>query len=138
MIDTRGLQILMGEFNQIWKWPLWGTEIALMCVTIFGNCGAVWGEGPRKIHMALTGLTAFVVLAITFSNVAIVYHVARSVLSEWKGCKSKRAMFSKFLRSTPPLRVVIGANFTADKAMVLSCLKIITENSVSLLVSQRK
>ena len=82
VVEIRKLQILQGEFNALLKWTLWGFEVVLMCTVIFASCGAVWGSGLRKIHMAVLAVALTVILSITFNKLASIYDGSAEVLRE--------------------------------------------------------
>ena len=135
--DTRKLQILVGEFNALLKWALWGFLIVLMCTAIFAICGAVWDDGGRKMHMTSIAVFMTVLINIIYTKLASLFEVSEAVLTGWRRGNALRPWFPRFLRSTPPLRVLIGSYFYADKELVLTTMGIIADNSVTLLVSRR-
>ena len=137
-METRKLQILQCEFNELLKWPLWGMQISLICTVVFAICGSVWnGEVPRKLHLAISGAGQACVMTMMYSRMASIYDNSARNLKQWRRCRAERAWIVRFLRSTPPLRVLIGSYFFADKRLVLTSLGIIAQNSVTLLVSRR-
>ena len=135
-METRKLQILGTEFNAMFKWILWFFQVVVIGVIVFGICGAVWGEGQRKLHMAISAGGVIVIQTYVFSKVASVFDSSRAVIVEWCRCGG-HAWFARFLRSTPLLRVFLGSYFYADTQLVLTSLSIIAQNSVTLLVSRR-
>ena len=76
------------------------------------------------------------VSAQLYGNLGSIFNVSTEVLTSWRGCKIERALISRFLKFTPPIRVSIGAYFYADKELVLTSLGIVAENSVTLLVGR--
>ena len=133
----RKLQIIMGEFNGFFKWGLWGLQIVLIIAVTFGICGAVWAEGPLKIHLAGTTVGSTFIFSLTYSNLASIFDVSSEVLGGWRQSRAKQAWTLRFLRSTPPIRVLIGIYFYAHRELVLTSLGIVAQNSVTLLVTHR-
>ena len=114
-------------------------EISFICTVVFAICGSVWNEeGPRKVHLALSAAGLGWVMTMIYSRMASIYDNSSDNLKQWRRCRAQRAWMSRFLKSTPPIRVLIGTYFYADKALVLTSLGIIAENSVTLLVSRRR
>ena len=136
-VETRKLQILTGEFNALLKWTLWGMQISLIFTVIFATCGAVWNEeGARKLHSAISAIGLGSVMRILYTKLASIYESSSENLSQWSRCREQRKWISRFVRSTPAIRALIGTYFYADKELVLTSLKIISENSVTVLVSR--
>ena len=138
-LETRKLQILQSEFNSVLRWQLWGMQVTLIAAAVFGLCGAVWNEEPgRKVHLATSGCASVVFLAFIYTRLASIFDNSSDTLKQWRGCGSRQqAWLSRFLRSTPSLRVLIGAYFYADKQLVLTSVGIVIENTVTLLVGRR-
>ena len=87
--------------------------------------------------MGGSGLEMTALIVIIYSKLASLYEVSEDVLRGWKRGKSFSIWFRRFLKSTRPLKVQLGSYFYADKALVLTSLGIIADNSVTLLVSRR-
>ena len=136
-IGYRKLQILVVELNSLLKWALWGLLNAFIFTAVFGTCGAVWGEGGRKIHVGSLAMFMTALIVIIYSKLASLYEVSEDVLRGWNRAKGSSAWFPRFLKSTRPLKVLLGSYFYADKKLVLTSLGIIADNSVTLLVSRR-
>ena len=132
--EMRTLQILMAEFNGYFRWLFCGIQTLMLVILTFGICGTVWAEGPLQLHLGGTTFGVFCVLVVTLSNLGNVFAVSGEILDGWRMCRTDRSFISRFLRSTPPTRVFIGAYFYADKMPVLTCLGIVVQNSVTLLV----
>ena len=133
----RKLQIILREFNTCYSWGLCGLQILVIGMATFGICGVVWAEGPLKIHLAITNVGIILIISLIIGNLANIFVVSEEVLAGWRRCLSQHALLKRVLQSTPPIRVFIGRYFYADKMLVLTCLGIIVENSVTLLVSRR-
>ena len=138
-VETRKLQILQSEFNALLKWALWGMQISFICTVVFATCGSMWNdEGARKIHLALSATGLSWVMTMIYTRMASIYDNSARNLKQWQRCRTQRTWITRFLRSTPPIRVLIGAYFYADKELVLTSLGIMAQHSVTLLVSRRK
>ena len=138
-VETRKLQILQSEFNALLKWSLCGIQISFICTVVFAICGSVWNEeGPRKLQLALVAVGLGWIITMMFSRMASIYDNSSENLKQWRRCRTQRAWITRFLKSTPPIRVLVGSYFYADKELVLTSLGIIAENSVTLLVSRRR
>ena len=135
-METRKLQIFLSEFNAMFKWTLWLFQAVVICVIVFGICEAVWGEGPRKIHVLISASGLILIQTVVYSKLVSVFDSSRVVLTEWRHYRG-HAWFARFLRSTPPIRILLGSYFYVDKQLVLTSLSIIAQNSVTLLVSRR-
>ena len=136
VLETWKLQIFLIEFNSMFKWTLWLFQLVGICVAVFAICGAVWGEGQYKIHMAMSSSAIIVIQTIVYGKLASVFDSSISVLMEWRRYRGN-SWFARFFRSTPPIRVLLGSYFYVDKQLVLTSLSIIAENAVNLLVSRR-
>ena len=106
----------------------------MLVILTFGICGAVWAEGPLQVHLGGTTFGVFCVLVVTLNNLGNVFAVSAERLAGWRSCRTDRAFISRFLRSTTPIRGFMGADYYADKMLVLTCLGVVAQNSVTLLV----
>ena len=87
--------------------------------------------------MGLMAVGLATVFRLLYTKLPSFFDASGIVLMEWRDAKSSRPWFPRFLKSTIPLRVLIGSYFYADKKLVLTSMGIIADNSVTLLVSRR-
>ena len=135
-LELRKLQILILELNALLQWMLWALQIVIICAVVFGICGAVWAEGPRRLHLVISATGTTAVFCLLYTKLASISESSSQVLLQWHRCRFDRPWLLRFLWSAQPLRVLIGPCFYADSRLVLTSLGIIAEHSVPLLVSR--
>lgn len=103
---------------------------------MFGLCGTVWAdEGPQALRMFLVTAFCIAVLATIWTGMGAVYEMSKEVLWKWQRMTGLAKHTRKFIRSTLPIRVLIGDYFYVDRAMFITLLSIITENTFTLLLT---
>ena len=134
-IDIRKLEVLQCNFNALMRWLLWVDEVILVVICVFGLCGSVWTEGSQALRIFLVSVFSLSILATIWTGMGAVYETSVKALWKWRRTTGLPVHLRKFIRSTRPIRVLIGDYFYADGAMMLTLLSIITENTFNLLLA---
>ena len=117
------------------RWLLWADEVILLIICVFGLCGSVRADGSQALRMFLVTFLCLTILGTMWTGMGAVYETSMKVLWKWRRTTVLPSHARKFLRSTRPIRVLIGDYFYVDGTMMLTLLSIITQNTFTLLLA---
>ena len=133
--ETRALQVLQCNYNALMRWVLWTGEVILITIVVFGLCGSLWAEGYQRLRLLVVAIFSLGLLTTFWSGFGSVYENSSDVLAQWRQRGRLPLHARQFLRATRPVRVEIGSYFYVDRAMVLTILGIVTENTFNVLLA---
>jgi len=130
----RKLQMLQCFCNEMWGTTNVLYEVCCIGGSILGFHGSVRLPGSRAVQQFVVAIFFASTLLHLWTDMGDIFKSAKSVQQSWKE-KVEDPWFKRFLRSTRVVRMNVGAFFYADRSIRLTILGMISQNTVSLLLS---
>ena len=134
-MEERTLRALQCNYNALLRWLVWGAEVILVTVCVFGFTGSVWAEGFQAVRIFLVAVFGLGLLVTVWSGLGTVYESSAEVLAKWRQKQGLPLYVRKFLCGRRPIRVEVGNYFYVDGGMTLTLFGIVAETTFSVLVA---